>query len=231
MATMHALLSSDEWRRSCINSEKGKQLSRSSTAPSEKEEEEKETHLLKAGDKITTHNEMISVDEDNTEQEVTIDVDACKPNLEWPNSWLANLQVSQVDKETLTTPGAWLSDAIMNAAQTVLKKENQLFPVFIMFLGLNNDYDVETGEFVQILHNGHGHWHVISTVGVKHPTVNIFDSMYSHCSNHSKVQIASILATKEPAIRLQYMDVQMQSGKAHCGLFAIAWNASRIICI
>ena len=54
---------------------------------------------------------------------------------------------------------------------------------------MNNDFDVETGEFVQILHNGHGHWHVISTIGVKHPTVNIFDSMYSHCSNHSKVQI------------------------------------------
>ena len=65
-----------------VSTEKGKQLSGSSTAPSEEEEEEKETHLLKAGDKITTHNEMISVDEDNTEQEVTIDVDACKPNLE-----------------------------------------------------------------------------------------------------------------------------------------------------
>ena len=64
------------------STEMGKQLSGSSTAPSEEEEEEKETHLLKAGDKITTHNEMISVDEDNTEQEVTIDVDACKPNLE-----------------------------------------------------------------------------------------------------------------------------------------------------
>ena len=99
-----------------VSTEKGKQLSGSSTTPSE-EVEEKETHLHKAGD-----NEMNSVDEDNTEQEVTIDVDACKPNLEWSNSWLANLQVSQVDKETLTTPGAWLSDAIMNAAQTILKK-------------------------------------------------------------------------------------------------------------
>ena len=85
---------------------------------------------------------------------------------------------------------------------------------------------METGEFVQILHNGHGHWHVISTIGLKHPTVNIFDSMYSHCLNHSKVQIASILATKEPAIRLQYMDVQMQPGKADCGLFAIALAAT-----
>ena len=107
-------------------------------APSE-EEEEKETHLLKAGDKITTHNEMISVDEDNTEQEVTIDVDACKPNLEWPNSWLANLQVSQVhDKETLTTPGAWLSDAFMNAAPTILKKENPfVFSLQNVNLGVN----------------------------------------------------------------------------------------------
>ena len=113
----------------------------------------------------------------------------------------------------------------MNAAQTILKKENPFVSgLQNVNLGLNNDYDVETGEFVQILHNGHGHWHVISTIGVKHPTVNIFDSMYSHCSNHSKVQIASILAIKEPVIR--HMDVQMQSGKDDCGLFAIAFAAT-----
>ena len=51
-----------------------------------------------------------------------------------------------------------------------------------MNLGLNNSFDVETAEFVQILHNGQGHWQVISTIGVNHPSVNIFDSIYRHCS-------------------------------------------------
>ena len=64
---MHNFLQMNE--EDIVSTEKGKQLSGSSTAPSE--EEEKETPLLKAGDKITTHNEMNSVDEDNTEQEVT----------------------------------------------------------------------------------------------------------------------------------------------------------------
>ena len=52
--------------------------------------------------------------------------------------------------------------------------------------------------------------------------------MYCHCLSHTKVQIASILVTKEPAIRLQYIDVQMQSGQADCGLFAIACAATLV---
>ena len=56
----------------------------------------------------------------------------------------------------------------MNAAQTVLKKENPfVFGLQNVNLELNSDYDVETVEFVQILHNGHGHWHVISTNWIK----------------------------------------------------------------
>ena len=47
--------------------------------------------------------------------------------------------------------------------------------------------------------------------------------MYSSCSYHSKTQIASILATKEPVIKLKYIDVQMQSGQSDCGIFEIAF--------
>ena len=50
--------------------------------------------------------------------------------------------------------------------------------------------------------------------------------MYCFCSDHSKVQISSILATKLPVIRLKYMDVQMQSGLNDCGLFAIAFGTA-----
>ena len=54
--------------------------------------------------------------------------------------------------------------------------------------------------------------------------------MLCHCPDHSKVQILSILVTKQSTIRLQYNNVQMQynnvqmqSGQADCGLFAIAF--------
>ena len=64
---------------------------------------------------------------------------------------------------------------------------------------------------------------MVSTIGTQHPEVNIYDSVYCSCSDHSKIQNASILATSESLIKLRYMDVQMQSGVADCGIFAIAF--------
>lgn len=57
--------------------------------------------------------------------------------------------------------------------------------------------DVEPGEFVQILHNGAGHWVTISIIGQEHPEVQVFDSpydmqskkiagIYIHCTHHLK---------------------------------------------
>ena len=55
--------------------------------------------------------------------------------------------------------------------------------------------------------------------------------MLCHCPDHSKVQILSILMTKQAQfsssiynnVQMQYNNVQMQSGQADCGLFAIAF--------
>ena len=79
-------------------------------------------------------------------------------------------------------------------------------------------FDIEPGEFVQILHNGHGHWLTISTVGNMHPQVQVYDSAYSCCPTICKAQIAALLATVQPSIELQYMDVQMRqvAMTVHC---------------
>ena len=141
---------------------------------------------------------------------------------ERPHRWIADLGMTQGDKEVLLSNSAWLSDAIVNAAQDLLRKRNPSV-VGLQNVNLGLTFDIQTGEFVQILHTGHSHWHTVSTIGTNIPEVNVYDSMYCFCSNHSKVQIASILQTKHPAIRLHFLDVQKQSGEADCGLFAIAF--------
>ena len=86
-----------------------------------------------------------------------------------------------------------------------MKKENPLVSgLQNVNLGLTNNFDIQTGEFVQILHTGQGHWHVISTIGNKRPEVDVFDSTYCHCSHQSKVRVSSILNTQKKAIRLHY---------------------------
>ena len=124
----------------------------------------------------------------------------------------------------MLNPTAWLTDSIINAVQTLLKKANPLMSgLQSVVLGNTMSFDIEPGEFVQILHNGHGHWLTISTVGNMHPQVQVYDSAYSCCPTICKAQIAALLATVQPSIELQYMDVQMQSGSYDCALFAIAF--------
>ena len=91
-----------------------------------------------------------------------------------------------------------------------------------------HSFDVETGEFVQVLNNQRGHWLLVSTIGCPHPTVHVYDSMLRSAGTHVKSQVASLLNTQQPTIELQFMDCQVQSGGSDCGLFSIA-NATALI--
>jgi len=88
--------------------------------------------------------------------------------------------------------------------------------------------DVQRGEFVQILHTGHGHWMTVSTIGMKLAEVQAFDSMYMSVPTMAKAQIANLITTEESAINVLLMDVQMQSGGYDCGLFSIAFATALV---
>ena len=126
----------------------------------------------------------------------------------------------QAIREVLLSHTAWLNDDIVNAVLKLLRKANPAVPgLQDVCCGLTMNFDVEPGEFVQILHTGHGHWNTISTIGMKHAEVQVFDSVYMCVPTIAKAQIAVLLTTEEPSIKLNFMDVQMQSGGYDCGLF------------
>ena len=89
--------------------------------------------------------------------------------------------------------------------------------------GMTVNFNVEPAEFIQVIHNGRGHWLTVSTIGTSHPDVHVYDSMYPSVNMCVKVQIAALLRTECPAIRLQFMAVQKQAGVCDCGLFAVAF--------
>ena len=88
------------------------------------------------------------------------------------------------------------------------------------------NFNVETEEIVQIIHTGKGHWVTISTIGTVQPEVVVYDSVYSTLPMLARAQIASLLATQQPTIKVKFMDVQMQSGTSDCGVFAIAYTTA-----
>ena len=140
--------------------------------------------------------------------------------------WIQELSLSETDREILLNPAGFLTD-IIDAAQMLLKQEfPSLSGLQIVACGLVMNFNIEPDEFVQIVHNGHGYWLAISTIGTSHPTVHVYDNMHKSASTLVKAQIATILHTVYPAITLQFMDVQMQAGGYDCGLFAVAFLVS-----
>ena len=116
--------------------------------------------------------------------------------------------LTQKDRDVILD-GEWLNHNIINAAQLLMKHDQDLLPVGSLqnpLLGQTLAFDVISDENVQIFHSGGNHWITISTVGTKHPTVKILDSLYNELPWETKEQIAAVLQTKESAITLEFVD-------------------------
>ena len=91
-------------------------------------------------------------------------------------------------------------------------------------VGMTQAFDIQQQGFIQILHNGFGHWLTISTIGATSPSeVFVYDSLYYSIGTYVKRQIAAIMHRHEEKIIVNVMDVQKQAGGCDCGLFAIAF--------
>ena len=80
-------------------------------------------------------------------------------------------------------------------------------------------FEIQQGEFIQILHDGHGHWLMVSGVITEDGAqeIHVYDSMYATVGTYTKKQIASIVSSSEKEIKLKMMNVQKQNGGCDCG--------------
>ena len=156
-------------------------------------------------------------------------VESYKPkSIKLAEMWLPELEFKQSDKEILLSYTTWLNDDIINAAQKLLKKENPaVLGLKDVVCGLTMNFDVEPGEFVQILHTGHGHWNTVSTIGMRHSEVQIFDSMYMCVPTMAKAEIAGLLNTEEASITVNFMDVIVANRPGMAGTVPEFWTLSR----
>ena len=74
--------------------------------------------------------------------------------------------------------------------------------------------DIQAGKFMQILHTGQGHQNTVLTFGTNHPEYILIVRFISiPTMGNLKAQNAALLATKEKAVIVKFMDVQMQCGE------------------
>ena len=129
------------------------------------------------------------------------------------------------DRQILLSPVGWLSASLISAAQILLREEagagaktGLQDPCLAQSMG----FKVVSGDFVQIIHNGFGHWLAISNIGSTSnggAEIMVYDSLHPSIN---KKQITAMLKTTENEIWVNIMDMQVKAGTCDCGLFAVA---------
>ena len=70
--------------------------------------------------------------------------------------------LSDKDRAVLLSPTGWLNDNLIVAAQNILRKQSSVPGFQDTCLGQSMSFEIQRGEFIQVLHDGHGHWLVVS---------------------------------------------------------------------
>ena len=109
------------------------------------------------------------------------------PKQTWIDGEIFTLSTS--DKNIIES-GNWLTDDIIDAGQKILaaqfKKKFGKAGFQSVILGRTFSFDVETKQFVQVLHDGINHWLLVSTVGAAPSSIMVYDSMYASAGQKQK---------------------------------------------
>ncbi|XP_019861172.1 PREDICTED: uncharacterized protein LOC109589556 [Amphimedon queenslandica] len=141
--------------------------------------------------------------------------------------WQKSLNLKFSDLNCIVQ-GFMLQDTIINAAQSILKKQFPFKGGFQSTLnGQRQRKLFDTLPFdshsIQILHTGNYHW---ICVEIAQKEVKVMDSLGESLdlNDHTLIQIASLVKSEMTSIIIQQVSTQQQLGVRDCGLFAIAYS-------
>ena len=136
---------------------------------------------------------------------------------------LSNLTNARFD--LIYNPNGWLDCDIIQQAHILLHNENPNIEGFQRpTLGPVRNFNIVSGEFVQILHTGNSHWVCVSSIGCPPGHVKLYDSLYDDAiSQEIEQQTNDMLGGR--LVSLVPASVQQQSNGSDCGIFAIAFAA------
>ena len=64
-------------------------------------------------------------------------------------------------------------------------------------------FEVQKGEFSQILNLGRRHWNTVSTIGCKPAQVKVYDSLHMNLTSSEKKKLAELLQTKSRKLTIE----------------------------
>eukprot|EP00731_Ephydatia_muelleri_P017503 Em0010g601a len=165
-----------------------------------------------------------TVNDKGENKTVVIDENAPTPEKMQSKVWISTLKLYSSDKDDLEN-GRELSDAVIDAAQTLLKHCYTNISSFQSpLLGRVLQFEPASHNAVQI-HHTEGHWVCSSNIGAKQGEVLLMDSLVSSPSDSLLLQLAQIYqaAPDVQNMSIRVLPVQQQKGSKDCGLFAVAF--------
>ena len=93
------------------------------------------------------------------------------------------------------------------------------------------EFEVQKGEFVQVLHSNEIHYVTASNIGCPVVTLDIFDCIQcTGLSFTATAQITALLFTDQPEITVCFQPVQVQCGTNNCGVFCWFLQHLFVVC-
>ena len=150
--------------------------------------------------------------------------------------WVPQLNLYLAEKHALLS-NQWLSDAIIHAAQVLIKKQFVIQGLQSPQCGRKLSFKVLplSKTYMQILHIDGNHWITVTNCNMAtckpcNNRVLIFDSMLpKKVSLEVKQQVCSFARPTSESFRFDVMNIMSQPNLYDCGIFSIA-NAIEIAC-
>ena len=89
-------------------------------------------------------------------------------------------------------------------------------------LGRCRNFNIVSGEFIQILHPGNSHWVCVSLIGCLPGIANLYDSLYHNIIKEVEAQVVDLVG-EEHLKGTTVVLVQQQPNGSDCGVFASAF--------
>ena len=133
------------------------------------------------------------------------------------------------DYKVILDKDGWLNCDVIQKAHVYLKEVNlQLEGFQRPTLGSVRNFDIVSGEFIQILHTGNDHWVCISSIRCDASAVNLYDSLFNDIVlQEVEDQTKDLLA--DNYVGLNYEPVQQHCNGSDCGVYSIAF-ATCLVC-
>ena len=88
--------------------------------------------------------------------------------------------LTEKEYSIIKSKSGWLDGMVIHQAQLCLKKMNSNIEGFQRpILGPVRNFDLISGEFIQVLHTGRDHWVCISSIGCLKGHVTLHDSLFN----------------------------------------------------